>query len=220
MIQAHLPVVRELLKEIDQGSFVLEAGCGMGQWVSYADSFSHTAVGIDVVKETLRKAQTWHSNENASFKGSFISGDIRSLPFRSACFDLVLSFGVIEHFSDPRPLLKEIHRVLKPGGKALITTPNIYCTHTFMRPFLQWIGKWHLGYEDSYSPQQLRMLLEDTDYSVDSFGIMPSGEIFGTAPRYIPLIGPIIYSSLRRISFSIEKKTNIFGFWSYAIGGV
>jgi 2-polyprenyl-3-methyl-5-hydroxy-6-metoxy-1,4-benzoquinol methylase len=40
-------------------------------------------------------------------------------------FDVVVSFQVIEHIRNDRQYIKEIYRVLKPGGKALITTPNI-----------------------------------------------------------------------------------------------
>src|SRR5512135_2716132 len=49
----------------------------------------------------------------------------RPLPFADRDFDLVMAVEVLEHLESPRAFLREIHRVLRPGGLAVITTPNI-----------------------------------------------------------------------------------------------
>jgi SAM-dependent methyltransferase len=57
--------------------------------------------------------------ENARRAGRPVAGvlgDARSLPFPDASFDLVLSGGLLEHFRDPRPVLAEMSRILRPGG--------------------------------------------------------------------------------------------------------
>jgi SAM-dependent methyltransferase len=46
-------------------------------------------------------------------------------PFEDASFDLVLAVEIIEHLEAPRGFLREIHRILKPGGLVIVTTPNI-----------------------------------------------------------------------------------------------
>ena len=51
--------------------------------------------------------------------------DIFSYPFKPATFDVVYSAGVIEHFDDPREIVRIHVDLLKPGGKALITVPNL-----------------------------------------------------------------------------------------------
>ena len=59
-------------------------------------------------------------------------------------FDTLISFQVIEHIKNDKLFIKEIHRILKPGGKALISTPNINMTLTR--------NPWHIR---EYTSQQL-----------------------------------------------------------------
>ena len=98
---------------------VLEVGCGEGRGIDLimARAKSFTAVDkIEPIISGLRKKYP---------AGKFYSGNIP--PFSdlaSDTFDRVFSFQVIEHIKDDHLFLKEIHRVLKPGGVALLTTPN------------------------------------------------------------------------------------------------
>src|SRR5206468_3695232 len=57
--------------------------------------------------------------------------DVRSesLPFPDKFFDLVTSFGMMDYLPDFAPLLREVHRVLRPGGYALISLPNLAAWH-------------------------------------------------------------------------------------------
>ncbi len=124
------PLHQRLLKayvavENDIKGDVLEVGCGEGRGIDrlMKNAASYTAIDkIEGIIESLR----------AKYPGaSFISGNIpplHGLPDNS--YDTVVSFQVIEHIADDRAFLKEIHRVLKPGGKAFITTPNREMTLT------------------------------------------------------------------------------------------
>jgi SAM-dependent methyltransferase len=55
-----------------------------------------------------------------------VRADIAALPFSSACFDIVISRSVVEHLDDPARAFRELSRVLRPGGKVVILTPNKY----------------------------------------------------------------------------------------------
>jgi SAM-dependent methyltransferase len=55
--------------------------------------------------------------------------DVHRLPFREETFDIVLCTEVLEHLDAPDSALRELHRVLKPGGKLLLTTPFAYAIH-------------------------------------------------------------------------------------------
>src|ERR1019366_301686 len=55
-----------------------------------------------------------------------IRGDLSALPFPDHSFDLVISRSVVEHLSDPPRVFREFCRVLRPGGKVVIVTPNKY----------------------------------------------------------------------------------------------
>ena len=51
-----------------------------------------------------------------AFGGDLVQADANRLPFRTGCFDVVLSTGLLEHFLDPSPIVVEMVRVLRPGG--------------------------------------------------------------------------------------------------------
>lgn len=99
---------------------VLEVGCGEGRGVELLAPKADVFVGIDKIHHVIEKL-------HSKFPGM----DFRQMvipPFSGLEeneFDVVVSFQVIEHIKDDLGYLKEIYRVLKPGGKALITTPNI-----------------------------------------------------------------------------------------------
>jgi ubiquinone/menaquinone biosynthesis C-methylase UbiE len=213
-IKTHLPFVNTLLKSFPQNAVVLEAGCGNGQWVFYVEKLGFQCVGLDFAVHALKAAQRFAKKTEKIY---LVSSDIQRLPFNDCALDCVLSFGVIEHFLDPSIILKDLFRVMKPSGKALITTPNIYCSHTFTRPISKLLGKWHLGYETSYSPRILGHLMEEAGFKINQEGVMIGGELFGTAPKYVPFVGAPLYNCLERLSRYIEKKTNMFGFWSFVI---
>jgi SAM-dependent methyltransferase len=99
-------------------AFVLEAGCGEGYG---ADLLARDAVGVlglDYDALTLRHvAKTYPRVYTAR-------GNLAALPVRSSTVDVVANFQVIEHLWDQEGFLRECLRVLRPGSRLLITTPN------------------------------------------------------------------------------------------------
>jgi SAM-dependent methyltransferase len=61
--------------------------------------------------------------------GAGVVGDAHSLPFASGCFDLIISTEMLEHTLDPQRIVDEIRRVLRPGGRVLLTTRFIFPLH-------------------------------------------------------------------------------------------
>jgi len=118
------PIHQRLLKpyvvaqELIKGD-VLEVGCGEGRGIGHImpKAATYTAIDkIEAVVESLRKKYP---------QGRFYAGNIPPLaPFAENSFDVVLCFQVIEHIANDHSLLKDIHRVMKPGGVLLMTTPN------------------------------------------------------------------------------------------------
>lgn len=89
-----------------------------------------------------------------------IAGNLPPLPYADGSFDSVVSFQVIEHIRDDRKFLQEIHRVLKPGGVALITTPN--------RPLSLSRNPWHIR---EYTADELTSLAREFFTDVEMKGI-------------------------------------------------
>ncbi len=100
------------------GLRVLEIGCGCG---SEAERFAcggahYTAVDLTnaAVNITRRRFQL------ANLEGKFVQGDAENLPFADGSFDLVYSHGVLHHTPDTPRTIREVHRVLSAGGRAVV----------------------------------------------------------------------------------------------------
>lgn len=106
---------------------VLDVGCGVGHWSLLLEpllSKESQLTGVDREAAWVKKA-----NEKAQARGlggrySFQQGDVTSLPFSDGTFDLVTCQTVLIHLKDPKVGLREMLRVLKPGGTVLAVEPN------------------------------------------------------------------------------------------------
>ncbi|MEO7991863.1 MAG: class I SAM-dependent methyltransferase [Chryseolinea sp.] len=97
----------------------LEVGCGEGRGVSTLMELATSFTAVDKIETVIADLQKKHPS------GKFISMNIPPLGgLEDNTYDSIVSFQVIEHIENDFLYLKEIHRVLKPGGIALITTPN------------------------------------------------------------------------------------------------
>jgi glycosyltransferase involved in cell wall biosynthesis/ubiquinone/menaquinone biosynthesis C-methylase UbiE len=105
--------------ELRDGATVLDCGCGYG---FFSMAMSHlrdlTVVGLDGDFSRIAKAQ------EDGIKGHFLSGDAQRLPFADQSFDCILLTEVLEHLPDDRTALRELYRILKPGGVLAISVPH------------------------------------------------------------------------------------------------
>jgi SAM-dependent methyltransferase len=110
-----LPV---FLHHLPKGEPILDAGCGLARWVIYLRQRGYRVLGVDRAHGALAKA--------ASFDGSIplFTADTLTLPVRDQSLGGIISLGVVEHVpTGPVPALRELYRVLKPGGVALVSVP-------------------------------------------------------------------------------------------------
>ncbi len=102
---------------------LLEIGCGEGRGIELLKDKCTSYTAIDKIKPVLDKLSTQYPDV------TFIHDNIPPLnKVADDSFDVIISFQVIEHIKNDKLFLQEIKRVLKPGGKALLTTPNIKMT--------------------------------------------------------------------------------------------
>ena len=104
--------------ERTKGLRVLEIGCGCG---SEAELFARAGAHYTAIDLTNAAASiTRRRFQLLGFEGCFVQGDAENLPFPDASFDLVYSHGVLHHTPDTPRTIREIYRVLSPGGRAVV----------------------------------------------------------------------------------------------------
>lgn len=127
--------------DMKKGDKVLDVGCGRGDFAKGFKDLGLDTIGIDREigdSETLKEIEV----KSVDFEKD-------SFPFNSNIFDFVFSKSVIEHLWNPEHFIKECHRVLKPGGRIIIMTPDwqsqrliFYDDYTHRHPYTP------LGLED------------------------------------------------------------------------
>ncbi len=111
-----IDLTKKLLKfvELNGKQDFLEAGCGNGLVTKYlAEKYGASVTGIDIDPQQIELAR---KEAEGMQNISYLEADTTSLPFEDRKFDIVLSFGVLHHIENWLDALKEIKRVLKPGG--------------------------------------------------------------------------------------------------------
>jgi SAM-dependent methyltransferase len=97
------------------GAQVLDAGCGSGRNMVLLRSFGEVT-GLEPSSASAAVAQERHV-------GEVVQGSIESMPFETGRFNLAGAFDVIEHLDDDRAALRELRRVVGPGGFLVVTVP-------------------------------------------------------------------------------------------------
>jgi 2-polyprenyl-6-hydroxyphenyl methylase/3-demethylubiquinone-9 3-methyltransferase len=106
---------------------VLDVGCGGGFLTNWLAMKGLNVTGLDLSKDSLRVARLYDETGRVNY----LSGDAYDLPFENNSFDVIVCMDFLEHVEYPEKVVREISRVLKPGGQ--------FFFHTFNRNPISWL---------------------------------------------------------------------------------
>ncbi len=163
-----------------QGDLVLDLGSGNGRHTIEACRWPCRVVSVDVDAEELRRSRyflrapkgaspyqryTNFRRDGVPGWADFIVADAEHLPFRNGTFDKVICAEVLEHISDDRQGIEELHRVAKPGAGLAVSVPRYGPERVFWR--LSW-EYWHTpgGHVRMYRPGELAECLREQGFEL------------------------------------------------------
>lgn len=131
-----------VLQGIDPQALILEAGCGMGQFVYLLHRAGRRVVGVDVADQALRRTRERHPQLDLRLQ------DVTRLEFPDASVAVYISLGVVEHTREgPQVILREAARVLADDGVLFITVPYYNLFRRLREPWWRikhWVRRWPL----------------------------------------------------------------------------
>ena len=151
IFQRHLKAYKHCANLVN--GTVLELGCGEGYGISELSSHTDRYIAIDKFETQIPKS-TLNNVEFLKMNVPPLTG------IADNSVDFVVSFQVIEHIYDDEQFVSEAYRVLRKGGKFILTTPNIYMTLSR--------NPWHIR---EYTPMQMREILQTSFFDVEVNGI-------------------------------------------------
>jgi ubiquinone/menaquinone biosynthesis C-methylase UbiE len=161
----HLFAYVEATRWLPPAARLLEIGAGEGYGAHTLASHAARVIATDLSWQALRHAAArYHDVCYCNTPGT-------RLPFASETFDAAVSFQVIEHIPDADTYLHEVKRILKPGGRFILTTPNRrWRLLPLQRP-------WNPYHMREYSDRQLRRTLRRVFATVQMFGVVATSDI-------------------------------------------
>lgn len=195
----------------------LDCGCGAGEYVfQIVDQFGLDAFGIEYDREKVAQARLHPQH------GHRISqGDVQTLPFGEGSFDYAMLNEVLEHVPDDSAALKDVYRILKPGGLLFVFSPNRWFpfeTHgVYLKrsnrliphwvPFVPYVplalGNRFLRYwARNYGQKELRTSVTRAGFSIvrASYIWQTFEDISGRQPRLVTVFKP----ALRKLANCLE----------------
>jgi len=161
LIEVEEPVVKALLQKLTKGS-VLDVACGTGRYSEFLYSLGYKVTGLDQSSAMLRQAKI------RSPHIKFIEGNLTKLPFDDSCFDLAICALALTHVPDISPSVKEMSRVVRPGGNIVISDVHPWLIvlgaqaefqdKTGRRGYITNYVHWHSTYFQIYKRLGLKVL--------------------------------------------------------------
>ena len=169
---------RRIAAQLAPGACVLEVAPGPGYLaIELAKLGRYRITGVDISRSFVRMA-TEHAAQ-AAVNAEFRQGDAAALPFADAAFDFIVCRAAFKNFSNPVTALGEMHRVLRPGGRALIIDMRNDASDEAIDST---VDDMRLGRVDAFLTRAIfKHMLRRRAYSRDDFARMAAASPFARA---------------------------------------
>jgi ubiquinone/menaquinone biosynthesis C-methylase UbiE len=165
-----------IARQLPSGSAVLEVAPGPGFLaIELAKLGWYRIIGLDISKSFVRIATK--NALKAGVEVTFQEGDASSMPFESDSVDFIYCRAAFKNFSEPVQALKEMYRVLKPGGRAVIHDMRRDASPDAIKATVKDMD---LGWVNSLLTRWILRWLRKRAYSLDEFRQMAGETRFGT----------------------------------------
>jgi len=147
-------LVREILADGPvAGAPVLEVGAGSGRDALGLVKAGAIGVVLDYSPASLAIVQRLAREQGLPIH--LVQADALAMPFRDDTFQVVFHQGLLEHFRDPMPLMKENARITRRGGRVVVDVPQTFHLYTAMKQTLIAMNRWFAGWERQFTPAEL-----------------------------------------------------------------
>lgn len=158
---------RSILAYVEAAKYVdgkvLEIGTGSGYGIELIASHAQEFVTVDKFKPAILDEPEMAAKSNIQFLQMTVP-PLQGIPDNT--FDFAISFQVIEHIGEDKKFVQEIYRVLRPGGKFILTTPN--------KPMSLTRNPWHVR---EYTPRELEQCLKTAFADVEQLGVFGNEKV-------------------------------------------
>ena len=183
---------------VQTSGVILDLGCGTGTAGYGVKATGATVIGADLSLPCLRAAQ--------SRLDAVVRVDAVRLPFQSESFDGIVSRGALHHMADPDTVLKEAHRVLKPGGRAVFMDPREYA---WLEPIKHALRAEDESFSDdhhAYTPSEYKALLEQHFGAVTQRTVHPFGILIAHGLDLLPIPSDVPRLPLARALLGLDRQ--------------
>ena len=185
ILESFLEKIVDDLPDVSGVRRILDVGCGTGANLEMLENFGK-AEGVDVSDDALEFCKSRGLNVH--------KGIAEKLPFEDESFDIVTALDVVEHLDDDVEGLKEMHRVLRKGGKSLIFVP------AFM---------WLWGVQDDISNHRIRYNKTQIVERLEKSGFQVTRATYANFTFFAPILAGRTLMRLSGVKPESENNINI-----------
>ncbi|HEV2104539.1 MAG TPA: class I SAM-dependent methyltransferase [Candidatus Eisenbacteria bacterium] len=131
------------------GRWVMEIGAGSGRDLIALARLGARGLVLDYSPAALALVRA--QAEAQGVPVLLVRADATRMPFRDGAIDVSFHQGLLEHFRDPRPLLRENARITRPGGRVVVDVPQTFHLYTLLKQALILCNAWFAGWETQFT---------------------------------------------------------------------